>query len=119
MERTKENFEHIVDLLANGLADICGIEALDHKEEDYDYAYKDLLDLGYAEDDICREDIWAQILFNGKPLILTDEEGENHNLYLTDIENQHVNWEWLENNGDFYDNNAILQKDIFGEVIYG
>ena len=87
--------------------------------KDYDYAYKDLLDRGYKEDDICREDIWAQILFNGKPLILIGEEGESHNLYLKDIEELHVDWQWLEDNGDFYDNNAILQKAIFGEVVYG
>ena len=119
MELTKENFEHIVDLLANGTSGICGFETIDWKEEDYDYAYKDLLDKGYKEDDICREDIWAQILFNGKPLILIDEEGESHNLYLKDIEELHVNWQWLEDNGDFYDNNAILQRAVYGEVVYG
>ena len=112
-------FEHIVNLLANGLADICGIEILDYKEEDYDFAYKDLLDKGKKDDDICREEIWTQILFNKKPLILIDEEGESHNLYLSNIKEQRVNWKWLEENGDFYDNNAILQKAIFGEVVYG
>ena len=119
MKRTKENFNHIVDLLANGLSDILGIESIDFDELDYKQAKQELLDLGYEKDEICREDVWAQILFDGKPLLLTDEEDDEHKMFLKNIESQNIDWEWLEDNGDFYDNNAILQKAIFGEVVYG
>lgn len=119
MKRTTENFEHIVDLLSNGLSDTCGIVSLDYDEHDYENAKMYLLSLGYEKDEICKEEIWAQILFDDKPLILTDEESDEHYMYLEDIEKQNIDWNTLENEGDFLDNNAIIQTAVFGEVVYG
>lgn len=108
--------EHLSSLLANGLSDYCGFVDVDYIEADYEQADKQLIEKGF---DPCHEDVQAQMLMNGKSIVLIDEEGEAHKLTLRKILKLNVDWEKLENEGDFYDNNAILQEAIYGEVIYG
>ena len=111
--------EHLSNLLANGFADICGFIDVDYNENAYQMARHELYLLNNHKDIACHEDIQAQMLLTNGYLLLTDEEGEQHHLTLKKILKLNVDWEELENNGDFYDNNAILQKAIYGEVIYG
>ncbi len=110
---------HLSCLLANGLSDHCGICGVDYNESYYTDAENELLEIGFSNDDICHEDIQAQMLLDGRSIKLLDEEGEWHDLTLPSIVGQNIDWKELEDNGDFYDNNAILQTAIFGEVIYG
>lgn len=119
MEYNKTNFEHIVCLLSTGFSGVCGITAVDFKEEHYQRAYRQLLKEGFKDEDICKEEIYAKMLFNGDFLLLDDEDGNTNRLLLKDIEKQNIDWDDLECNGDFLDNNAILQTAIYGEVIYG
>lgn len=115
-EERNELREHISCLLANGLSDVCGFVAVDYNEDAYMMSDYELQKEGLEP---CHEDVEAQMLLNGMYLILIDEDDEKHHLTLNKILKLNIDWEKLENEGDFYDNNAILQEAIYGEVIYG
>jgi len=125
MEKTysieiKVSEEQIIDLLANGLAGVCGFDNIDYDSRDYQEAKTSLIAEGKT--DLCREDIWARMLFLNKSLKLHDSEEDEdegwHDLKLENILKQNVDWKKLED-GDFFDNDAILQIACYGEVIYG
>ena len=124
-EERDELREHLSNLLANGFADVCGFIDVDYNENAYEMARYELYVINKHKDVACHEDIQAQMLLTNGYLILTDEEGEKHHLTLkkilkvTECSENFQGWEKLENEGDFYDNNAILQEAIYGEVIYG
>lgn len=111
--------ENIMNLLANGLAEEMSFSYVDWDENDYREAKESLKQEGKT--DLCREDVWARMLVQGKALMLFDaeDEDEHFDLTLDKIVDQDINWRRLEEDGDFYDNDAILQKAVFGKVIYG
>jgi len=115
------NEEQIVNLLANGLADVCGFDNIDYISNQYGEAKKQLLSEG--KNDLCREDVLARMLFLGYSIKLHEsEESENkgwYDLTLDNILKQNIDFDKLEENGDFYDNDAILQIACYGKVIYG
>ena len=127
--------QHLVDLLANATSGMLAFTAIDYDEEDAKKAVNELkTKLHFTDDMICREDVWLQILADGNSLILTETDeggGNDHKLTLlkllkgidmyfkSDYGCKAKNFEELEENGDFYDNEAILQLAIFGDVIYG
>ena len=100
---------------------------IDFNEKDYDEA-KTLLQLRMDDDHICREHVWAEMLMNKKPLILsTYEDDETHELTLT-FDNVRLATAQLIAKGkisvdmqdwDCSDCDMIVQQAVFGEVVYG
>lgn len=100
--------------------------------------HKDTSDEVYVQakkNNDCREDVLADVLLNGGALNICDveeceegnEEGE-HKMTLADIENAlplfMLNYpsQWgaiMDETGDLYDADALLQFVVFGDVIYG
>lgn len=104
----------------------CG--GVDWKDEEYEEAKtRETAILEDDDDSVCIEDIMANMLLNGKSLILKDAEGEFEDAELT--------LEYLKNglnlsfkNGlislddsswDASDCDIIIQNAIFNEVVYG
>lgn len=77
----------------------------------------------------CREDIWAYILLHDGFLVIEDiEEEEEHKISLKDIikgfkivmlnyPQQYA--DIMEENGDYYDYDAVIQCAVFGDIVYG
>ncbi len=100
---------------------------LDWSNKDYASAKEALIAENPEEsENICREDIWAHMLMNmNAPLILTDDEGDEHSLTLEKlikgvsmtIQNNQCSIdpdEW-----DAADNDVMIQNSIYDEVVYG
>ena len=103
----------------------CGVH-VDTSDEVYEQAKKN---------NDCREDKWADVLLHGGSLNIIDveeceddsDEGE-HKITLEDIEkalplfmlNYPSQWAAImDETGDLYDADALLQFVVFGDVIYG
>ncbi len=77
----------------------------------------------------CREEIWADVLLNGGFFLVEDLEDEKeYKLSLKDFEKglRKLISDYPQNytnimteEGDYYDNDAMLQCAVFGDVIYG
>lgn len=135
LDLTVEQREYFVNLFANATAEQNAFTNVDYRDDEYEIAHKELIEkVKLTEDVICREDVWVQILLDGNSLIFTEnEEGGagKHELtfskLLQGIDKYFKsgfgagckNFDELEEKGDFYDNEAILQFALFDEVIYG
>ena len=73
--------EQLVDLISTAMADTCGFDwwKLEH-EEDYEKAKAELIAELHpdADDELCFEQVWARILFNGGKLLLLEAESDWH-----------------------------------------
>ena len=78
----------------------------------------------------CREDKWADVLKGGGKITVVDWEDDKsrHDISLDDIvkgleklydEHLHVYARAIENDGDFYDADAVIQYAVYGEWVYG
>ncbi len=77
----------------------------------------------------CREDRWAHILLNGGYITVEDAEEEEE--YKLTFEMMEKGWQLAiekypriyaaiaEGQDDFYDDDAVIQLAIFGEIVYG
>ena len=77
----------------------------------------------------CREDIWAYVLLHDGFLVIEDiEEEKEYKISLKDIikgfkivmlnyPRHYANI--MEENGDYYDADAVIQCAVFGNIVYG
>lgn len=83
----------------------------------------------HPDEQICREDVWAQMILKGKGIKIVDEQDDSEfvifdakrfNENIAKCESLHI-VKLLDGNADydFYTTDDILQSLIFGEVIYG
>jgi len=78
-------------------------------------------------DNVCREDVWMQILRSGGTLTLIDHEGddEEHTITLKEVHErvQNTDLEYLtqaiNEDGDGTTDDVILQTVFFNEVVFG
>lgn len=97
-------------------------------------SYSDVNDKALIKDvkskNNCREDIWADLLLRGGKIAVSDieDDEETHVLTLDDIKNGFVIVmakypgmfnAIVEETGDLYDADAVIQCAIFGEIVYG
>ena len=97
-------------------------------ESEFEYRNaKQRLTQRMGEDEICFEDVLAEVLLSSHSIILTDEEeGEEYTLTIENLKqaigkaledgtvSPDLEYEW-----DCEDCDSILQIALFGEVIYG
>lgn len=104
----------------------CG--EVDWKDEEYAEAKaRETALLEDDDDSVCVEDIMANMLLNGKSLILKDAEGEFEDAELTleylksginlSIKNDSISLD--VDDWDAADCDIIIQNAIFNEVVYG
>lgn len=77
----------------------------------------------------CCEEIWADVLLNGGFLLVEDvEEGKDYKVSLKDIEKGFKTFmlefprayaNIMDENDDYWDDDALMQVIVFGEVVYG
>lgn len=77
----------------------------------------------------CREEIWADVLLNGGFLLVEDvEEEKDYKVSIKDIEKGFATFmlecpqayaRIMDEEDDFYDDDALMQVIVFGEVVYG
>lgn len=77
----------------------------------------------------CREEIWADVLLNGGFLLVEDvEEEKDYKVSINDIEKGFTTFmlecpqayaRIMDKEDDFYDDDALMQVIVFGEVVYG
>lgn len=97
---------------------------LDWVNDNYNAARKSLL-TKMNEKDICKEDVWAEILLQGNSLLITDDEDQVHILTLENLIagiNLAFKNGFLDQNPENWDSSdcdIIIQCAIFKEVIYG
>lgn len=126
--------DDIISILSDGFADSLAFSAVDYDRDEYLSTKSKMQKNGWK--DICVEEVQAQMLIDGKSLILFEcETHKQHKLTLTKLmkaiehmidkvenENGCTRLHALHlifDGGDFYDYEGILQLAIFGEVIYG
>jgi len=129
-------FDAVVGILANGLAGQCGFDDVKCPWDGYDKAKQALIDEGM--EDVCIEEVQAQMLLMGYPLRLhMAEEPTNEGWYELTLDKlmegirlyslcDHYRGTVYDvadedPNGvlDFYDYDAILQFACYGEDIIG
>lgn len=113
-------------LCNGGLTELAysGVKMCGNKEN-YEIAKQELIDGGKS--DICREDVWAQILRSGKPLKFYDYEGEEEQEFNLDKAIEEMSKEQAfdvvncirEEQDDAFTGWELLQFCLYGEVIYG
>lgn len=136
------NEQQLSDLLSTASAAYGGFDYWSWSEEEYREAKLQLLaERGETDDDLCYEDIWARLLFNGGHLWLLEAESDAINdsesddwhlvglndicnglkLYLSDdsFDRALSSVESIIEEGDFWDADAVMQYAAYGEVIYG
>lgn len=123
----KESEDYFYNALCNAVA--TGYMAgyglrLDFEDADYAAARKTLKDKG---DDPCMEDVWMQILRDGKKLTFTDfENGEmTRSVTLEDVHKKvgltpinHLT-DMIKENDDAETADAILQTVFFDSIVFG
>lgn len=137
---TKEDVLDIICSAVNGGVGYWAAVSAD--DNDYSEAKKHLVEQGADLKDVCYEEVFAQILFDGKELEVTDIEKDE--TYLLSLEKlfiglrkaieegyySHYNWFVPEGDGfgewqletsqiDSEVSDVIIQLAVFGEVIYG
>lgn len=85
-----------------------------------------LIKNGMPEENVCREDVYADAIFNDEKLVVTDlEEDKEYKLKLEDIlKGFRLNalnrpWEFDIDEGDAIMADEIMQYAVFGEIVYG
>ena len=76
-----------------------------------------------------REGVWADVLLNGGFLLVEDvEEGKDYKVSLGDIEKGFKTFmvecprayaNIMNEEDDYFDDDALMQTIVFGEVVYG
>lgn len=137
---TKEDVSDIICSAVNG--GVGYLAAVSADDNDYSEAKKHLVEQGADLKDVCFEEVFAQILFDGKELEVTDIEKDE--TYLLSLEKlfiglraaieegyySHYNWfvpdgdglgEWQLNccQIDSEVADIIVQFSLFGEVLFG
>lgn len=137
---TKEDVSDIICSAVNGGVGYWAAVSAD--DNDYSEAKKHLVEQGADLKDVCFEEVFAQILFDGKELEVTDIEKDE--TYLLSLEKlfiglraaieegyySHYNWfvpdgdglgEWQLNccQIDSEVSDIIVQFSLFGEVLFG
>jgi len=124
----KESEEYFYNALCNGLSYFSGygIE-VDVHDEDYNTAKKQLKEKK-PNAAICYEDVYMQILRNGKEMTFEDLEGDGDQTKKITIKDVHEKvqltpirhlTDMIEENDDAETADVILQTVIYGDVIFG
>ena len=137
---TKEDVLDIICSAVNGGVGYWGVTSAN--DEDYSEAKKHLVEQGVGPKDVCYEEVFAQILFDGKSLEITDiENGKNYFLSLEKLfvglrkaieEGYYSHYNWYVPEGDGFGEwqlnccqidsvvaDIIIQFSLFGEVLFG
>lgn len=137
---TKEDVLDIICSAVNGGIGYWGV--ISANDEDYSEAKKHLVEQGANLKDICYEEVFAQILFDGKSLEITDiEKDETYLLSLEKLfiglrkaieESYYSHYNWYVPEGDGFGEwqlnccqidsevaDIIIQLSLFGEVLFG
>lgn len=137
---TKEDVLDIICSAVNGGVGYWG--ATSANDEDYSEAKKHLVEQGVDLKDVCYEEVFAQILFDGKSLEITDiENGKKYFLSLEKLfiglrkaieEGYYSHYNWYVPEGDGFGEwqlnccqvdsavaDIIIQFSLFGEVLFG
>lgn len=137
---TKEDVLDIICSAVNGRAGYW--VKVDASKEDYAEAKKHLIKQGKDPKDICYEEVFAQVLFDGKEMSFTDvEKNETYFLSLDKLfvgirktieEGYYSHYNWYVPEGDGFGEwqlnccqvdsdvaDAIIQFSLFGEVLFG
>lgn len=123
---TKEESEkHFHNALCNG-SDLASNGSLDYSAKDYTAARNNFKKLNPGKSP-CLEDVWMQILRDGKPLKYIDHEDKDMNTTIT-LKMIHTRvaktplnhlQDSINEQDDATTAHVILQTVIFGKVIYG
>jgi hypothetical protein len=117
------------DALCNGLfyIDGYGLE-FDYQQTDYEKAKKELKKQRGEKEELCREDVWMEILRIGGKLTLIDHECEGEytrSITLKDVHDR-VNLTpadhllaMYEEQGDAGTADSVLQSVFYKEIIFG
>lgn len=128
--------DDIVSILADGFAGGCAFEKVDYDENEYYQAKEALIKEGFNKDALTLELVQTKMLMMGFSLQLKEVDTTNwHDLTLAKLLNalnaeiSATQEEWhctrlhalvsFFNEGDFYTFEGVIQRAIFGEVIYG
>lgn len=137
---TKEDVSDIICSAVNGGVGYWAAVSAD--DNDYSEAKKHLVEQGTDLKDVCYEEVFAQILFDGKELEITDiEKDETYLLSLEKLfiglrkaieEGYYSHYNWLVPDGDGFGewhletsqidsevSDVIIQLAVLGEVTYG
>ena len=96
-------------------------------DADYEKA-KAICDDVYGKDNVYIERIFAYMLKNSMPIVVTDPEGKDHDFTLDMLENgldtllekaPEVFRDYIHCNNDMGSGMALIDCCIFGEVVYG
>lgn len=135
--------DQLTDLIANTVCDCCGVRWWkSENKQDYKDAKAELKAEG--RENLCAEEIWSRMIFNGKKIMLLDPEsdwdwnndgepegGDWYAVGLEEIKSGLAkyfeegyatgckNVQKVLDEGDFWDTDAIFQYAMYGEVIYG
>lgn len=137
---TKEDVLSIICSAVNGGAGYW--VKVDADKKDYDEAKKHLVEQGKDPKDVCYEEVFAQVLFDGKEMSFTDvEKDETYFLSLEKLfvgirkaieEGYYSHYNWYVPEGDGFGEwqlnccqvdadvaDIIIQFSLFGEIVYG
>jgi hypothetical protein len=99
------------------------VSLVDWEDDEYHEARNNVSER-HDDDSPCLEDVWAEMLFMGRKLWISDEEGVNYDLTLDNLKQGVIK---AFDNGvsmdidlwDASDCDVVIQCAIFGEAIYG
>lgn len=99
------------------------VSLVDWNNKEYDEA-RNKVSKRHDDESPCLEDVWAEMLFMGRKLWISDDEGVNHDLTLDNLKQGVIK---AFDNGismdidlwDASDCDVVVQCAIFGEAIYG
>lgn len=71
--------EQLTDLISTAMGGTCGFDWWKLEDENlYKKAKEELIAEGRSEDDLCLEEVWARVIFNGGKLLLLEAESDWH-----------------------------------------
>jgi hypothetical protein len=120
--------EMFYNSMCNGMHYMSGYGlVLDYDPIEYKKAKSTLAKNKAVNGEICREDIWMQILRNGGTLTFVDEEGddERHSITLKEVHERvqladaQTILDMLNENDDAITADCILQTVFFKEIVFG
>jgi hypothetical protein len=121
-----EKFFH--NALCNSMGEVCGYGlSFGYDGKEYKAAAKKLKDES-PNSEICREDVWMQILKDGGSLYLIDDEDDDEEKHIVTLKDVHKKvsevdvrhlTDMINENDDAYTGDAIIQTVFFGEIVYG
>ncbi len=126
----EEKMKVVYDCLIDGLPffGAYGLE-MDYNDNEYDAAKAALQAVNGP--DVCREDIWVEIVKSGGSLVFSDIENDGEEVGKLNLDSIDKNWpkllsqlpkivgRYLAEDYDAGDTDCIIQVLIFGEVVYG